>query len=123
MAWKSLTIDSAALQDVTLPELQILLETLGTGMESYAKQSMKGGGGRVYVHRGHSHQASAPGNPPAVDTGRLRASLTHEVETSGTRVTLRFGTNVKYGLYLELGTRKMAARPFIRPTLDAVNVI
>jgi len=46
----------------------------------------------------------------AVDTGRLRGSITHAV--SGNDVYI--GTNVEYAPYVELGTRKMAARPFLR---------
>lgn len=56
---------------------------------------------------------SKPGEPPHVQTGRLRASISHEV----TGVTARVGTNLEYGRYLELGTRKMAARPWLRRSL------
>ena len=33
-------------------------------------------------------------------------------------LVLVVGTNVYYGKHLELGTRKMAARPFIRPSFN-----
>jgi len=56
---------------------------------------------------------SPPGHAPAAPTGRLRSSITHEVE--GT--TGRVGTNVKYALFLELGTERMAPRPYLRPAL------
>lgn len=46
----------------------------------------------------------------AVDTGRLRGSISHAV--SGNDVYI--GTNVEYAPYVELGTHKMAARPFLR---------
>jgi hypothetical protein len=32
------------------------------------------------------------------------------------------GTNVPYGLYTELGTKKMAARPWLRPALVRARV-
>lgn len=51
---------------------------------------------------------SAPGNPPYKQTGRLRASIAWELRG----VTGRVGSNVRYARFLELGTRKMAARPF-----------
>lgn len=46
----------------------------------------------------------------AVDTGRLRGSISHATDESAAYI----GTNVEYGPYVELGTRKMAARPFLR---------
>jgi phage gpG-like protein len=41
-----------------------------------------------------------------VDTGRLRASVTHQIEQREAWV----GTNVQYAQYVEYGTHKMAAR-------------
>lgn len=35
-----------------------------------------------------------------VNRGRLRASITHEVDTSSPPMWARYGTNVRYGLYL-----------------------
>lgn len=60
---------------------------------------------------------SKPGEPPAVDTGRLRSSITHDVKVEGDEVIGLVGTATEYGLYLELGTNKMAARPFLRPAV------
>ena len=53
-----------------------------------------------------------------VDTGRLRASITHEVEVTE-EITGRVGTNVKYAPYQEFGTYKMPAHPFLFPALEA----
>jgi HK97 gp10 family phage protein len=63
---------------------------------------------------------SAPGEPPAVDTGRLRASITHRLEGGGYDSKTRgyVGTNVEYGPYLEFGTSRMAARPWLTPALE-----
>lgn len=55
----------------------------------------------------------------AVDTGRLRASITHEVEKKGDEVMGRVGTNVVYGVFQEYGSSKMAAHPFLRPALES----
>lgn len=53
-----------------------------------------------------------------VDTGRLRASITNEVrEIAGTVLEGRVGTNVDYAKYVELGTSKMPAQPYLRPAL------
>lgn len=73
------------------------------------------GTGRRYGRRGH--RASAPGEPPAVDTGRLKQSIQSEVTRDATRVTARVGTNVTYAPFLEFGTRLMRARPFLGPAL------
>lgn len=60
---------------------------------------------------------SRPGQPPHVLTGRLRQSITHDVRRDGSTFIGRVGTNVEYARHLELGTRKMAPRPYLRPAL------
>ena len=50
-----------------------------------------------------------------VDTGRLRNSITHQQYYENTEI---IGTNVEYAPYVELGTRKMAARPYLRPAAE-----
>lgn len=55
-----------------------------------------------------------------VDTGRLRASIWNDVERKGmTTFVLSVGTNVEYAKFVEFGTSKMAAQPFLRPAVDA----
>ena len=76
------------------------------------------------------HRPSAPGFPPAVDTGILRSSVSHKVQIRNLSVTgfvgsdtdkiaakAEAGTDVEYGFFLEVGTTKMAARPWLRPSL------
>lgn len=48
-----------------------------------------------------------------VDTGNLRGSITHEVDTADNAVYI--GTNVEYAPYVELGTSRQKAQPFLRP--------
>jgi phage gpG-like protein len=60
---------------------------------------------------------SQPGEFPRKQTGRLRATITYEVDTD--LMVARVGTNLKYGKFLELGTRRMAPRPYLRKTLMA----
>ena len=50
----------------------------------------------------------------AVDTGRLRGSITHAVDDESAIV----GTDVEYGVYVEMGTYKMASRPFLRNAIE-----
>lgn len=54
----------------------------------------------------------------AIDTGNLRNSITARPTVhNGVKATV-VGTPVEYGPYVELGTYKMAARPFIRPAVE-----
>ena len=46
-----------------------------------------------------------------VDTGRLRNSITHNVDGKEVYV----GTNVEYAPHVEYGTIKQKAQPFLRP--------
>lgn len=48
-----------------------------------------------------------------VDTGNLRGSITYEVDAAGNAVYI--GTNVEYAPYVELGTSRQKAQPFLRP--------
>jgi HK97 gp10 family phage protein len=93
------------------------MERASAWLEGTVKRSFKPGTGRKYRRGRKYHIASAPGRPPAVDTGRLRASITHEVHKEGDQIVGLVGTNVEYAPHLEFGTNKMAARPFLRPAL------
>jgi HK97 gp10 family phage protein len=84
-------------------------------LEREIKQELsKRGSGRTYKRGKKVHQASAPGEPPAVDSGRLRSSVGHEQTDEGVRV----GTAVTYAIPLEYGSSRMKPRPFIRPALE-----
>lgn len=74
------------------------------------------------------HQASAPGEPPAVDTSNLRDSLSTAVGKGPTGLVKGFvGTHVIYGVFLELGTEGppatggMEPRPWLMPTIRENN--
>jgi HK97 gp10 family phage protein len=56
-----------------------------------------------------NHQASAPGEAPASDTGRLVQSI--RVEHKGLRGSVIVGAD--YGAFLERGTSRMRPRPFM----------
>lgn len=64
---------------------------------------------------GMTAESNAKGYCP-VDTGRLRNSITNEAYQDEQAVVI--GTNVEYAAYVELGTSKMAARPYLRPALE-----
>lgn len=91
---------------------------------SEIKTSLVGPGkGRVYTRHNpyRVHIASAPGDPPATDLGRLTNSysvldIKHVKLPGGSgRVEISVGSHVKYAVYLEFGTRHMLPRPHVRP--------
>ena len=51
-----------------------------------------------------------------VRTGRLRNSISYGVDTDEPAVYI--GSNVEYAPYVELGTSKMMARPFLKPAVE-----
>lgn len=65
---------------------------------------------------------SKPGNPPAVRTGNLARNMGHsgvaEIKVVGSRVTGGVFNSAPYAALLEFGTRKMAPRPFMLPTIS-----
>ena len=46
-----------------------------------------------------------------VDTGRLRGSITHAVEDTSAIIS----TNVEYSVYVEMGTKRTKAQPYMKP--------
>lgn len=53
-----------------------------------------------------------------VDTGRLRQSISHETENFGSEnPAVIVGTNVDYAGYIEFGTSKQPAQPYLYPAL------
>jgi HK97 gp10 family phage protein len=61
---------------------------------------------------------SVSGEPPRVDTGRLRASITHRLEKDSDGPAAYVGTNVEYAEDVEHGTSKTWPHPFLKPALD-----
>ena len=65
---------------------------------------------RALIKCGAAWESYAKQGSP-VDTGRLRSSLTHEMEGDD---TVAIGTDVEYGIYQELGTsRGVTAKLFL----------
>lgn len=56
---------------------------------------------------------SPPGEPPGIDTGNLKNSITAEPDGRSWVVY----TQVEYAIHLEYGTVRMAARPFFLPAV------
>lgn len=89
-------------------------------VERLAKESMQGPKhGRVYARGAKDHQASAPGEAPAMDTGTLANSIT--TEKHGPHEAW-VGPHTEYAVSLEFGTRHMAARPYMKPAAQKAKV-
>ena len=71
--------------------------------------------GALYRRGKVTHQASAPGEAPAVDTRQLVGSIVTE-RLAPMRHAVN--ANTEYAIHLEYGTRNMAPRPFMRPALE-----
>lgn len=72
--------------------------------------------GVVYTRGARSHQASAPGQAPASDTGNLASNIDYVHGRSESFVG--YNGSDEYPTYLEFGTQNMAERPWLRPARD-----
>ena len=86
-----------AMEDAKLRALEII----GIKAEKYAKALCPVG------------TPESTGKPGYVG-GRLRNSISHQVVSTN---EVHIGTNVEYAPYVELGTYKMSARPYLRPAV------
>jgi len=78
------------------------LSELGTEMVKAMEQAMYESG---------KHMRDEAKRVVPVRTGRLRDSIQFRSDTTAAIV----GTDVPYGKYVELGTSKMAAQPYLQP--------
>jgi HK97 gp10 family phage protein len=93
------------------------LELQGNIKKSIAQGPASGRTYEKYNPR-RTHTASAPGQPPMTDTGRLVNSI--EFDKIGD-LTATVGSKLVYAPYLEYGTSRMAARPFFRPAIEEIR--
>lgn len=93
-----------------------LVQVTAFEIQADAMESMTGGrSGRLYG----AHRASAPGEPPAIDTGLLANTIGVMSGLGDTQgMSAIVFVNADYGMHLEFGTRHMAPRPFLRPAFD-----
>lgn len=83
----TVTDNSKLFLDALSEQVSAALEAIGLQAEGYAKMSCP------------------------VDTGRLRNSISHATQGNSAYI----GTNVEYASYVEMGTSRMSARPYLKP--------
>ena len=73
--------------------------------------------GRIYekYNPRRTHKASAPGQAPASDTGNLVSQIRVREENKD---LIKVESNALYSSFLEFGTSKMLARPFLFPASE-----
>lgn len=111
-------LDLAAIEKLSAGAAETgLRAALGEG-ERILKSDLlsRPGSGRVYG----KHRASAPGEPPAPDTGNLRANTNADtnLRRDGDDIVGRIVANAEYAEALEKGTERMAPRPFLSTLRD-----
>jgi HK97 gp10 family phage protein len=111
-------VDPTKIQDLQT-QITPILQRFALGMVAEMKRLMSLPKSGILYRRGRVvHQASAPGQPPAVDTGTLTNSISFSFENP---LMARIIINAEYASYLENGTARMAARPFIEPAVEAIR--
>jgi len=109
----------------------VVLETINdlatdTHALAVAGISHSGGGGRTYkkYNPRRTHTASAPGQYPASDTGELAINVRMaglSLATVGSMMAT-VGTSILHGAWLEFGTSRMAARPWLMPSFERAKI-
>jgi HK97 gp10 family phage protein len=87
-------------------------------IRTHAVKSIQRGAktGKVYEKTDpkRTHKASAPGEAPATDTGRLANSINADIDGKSATVY----TDLEYAPWLEFGTQNMEPRPFLFPAME-----
>ena len=86
----------------------------GEAIKSIQTGSKSGVMYQMYNPR-REHRASAPGQAPASDTGNLVSKI---IVKQKTKNITNVESNANYSAYLEYGTSKMEARPFMLPAFE-----
>ena len=90
-----------------MPRIEASVRADNSGL---VKAELRAAIGRALERIGSQAEGYAKDLCP-VYTGNLRNSITHD--SDGTAAYI--GTNVEYGKYVELGTRRQAAQPYLKP--------
>lgn len=97
------------------------MASIGIGLRNDIVKRVQRGPATGRVRR-NGTRASAPGEAPMSDTGRLAGSI-YFTEGYGKAkgVSVQVGSNLAYAAMLEYGTRKMQERPYFTPAAKKVR--
>lgn len=106
------------ISDELRPRASQVVRKTAFGIERRTKAAMSGPkSGMLYARGSRLHQASAPGEAPAVDYGVLANSIQVTADPGG--LTAFVHTNTEYAPMLEFGSLRVLPRPFLGPATDA----
>lgn len=114
-------LDLSGLETEALPHVHAAVLAGAILIANDAKRAIARGPktGKTYLRHGVEHQASAPGEAPATDTGALIGSIVADAEiVSATEVVGYVEARSEQAAHLEWGTRHMAARPWLTPAIE-----
>ena len=101
-------------------QLQVVVAKGANMVRNTAVESIQAhnSSGRTYqkYNPNRTHVASAVGNPPNTDTGFLASNIHIIIDPD--RLGASVESRAEYSAYLEFGTSKMGARPFLQPALE-----
>ena len=101
-------------------EIDVVCENTALDIQARAQMAIMNPpkSGRIYRRGNVAHQASAPGEAPATDTGNLvNSAYTKKLGDSDYET----GFTAEYAAALEFGTAKIEPRPYLRPAVEAVK--
>jgi HK97 gp10 family phage protein len=100
-------------QFITLGQLTAMLGTVGARQVTRIGQAVTVAG----IETQNLARTVAP-----VDTGALRASISVDTPTfDGASVSIEVGPEVNYGAFVEFGTSRASAQPYMIPAADQVT--
>lgn len=91
---------STLMEEAAFSQIERALEKVGLTAERYAKMACPVGTPESTGKKGYMG-------------GTLRNSISHTYDKN----TAYIGTNVEYAPYVEMGTKKMEARPYLKPAI------
>ena len=118
----SVQLNAQALRQTILGQVRPTLQDVAFDLRARFAEGFGGvKTGRIYRRpapaRG-TYRASAPGEPPAIRSGNLLRSIS--MPTFPAPNVAQLTISARYARFLERGTPRMAARPFVRPSIREV---